>query len=514
MNLPSLLYAALSEPTVEPCDPPTYFYDLQLDRILREILSGHEQYALEPLFYAPLTDVDAIYYRQAIMKDVENVSVHELFRRLSDNFSTVQGHLEQATNSSYPLEHDRLILDAAHLYSTTLRHAVEQLRILSPVSNGLIQLRIALAQYLSSDEFITLEQDAASLLASIDALDFRIIIGSGSINVREGGHENDLAGAVERTFQRFCPTTYPEHSSQSPSYVSLNHIEAKVVENIARLYPQPFFRLKCFADRHRSFLPTSVLRLTRELHYYLACTDFARRLSSAGLPTCFPTVSASHTPIAVKEGYDTALACQAMHEPFAIVRNDWFLSGEERMFVVSGPNQGGKTTFARTFGQVHFLAALGGRVAGAEARTFLFDAIFTHFEREELPGSSRGKLEDDLIRIHDILGKATSRSVIILNELFASTTAKDAALLGTRILTRILDLDAIGVCVTFIDELSTLSNKTVSVVSLVDPAHSNKRTLRLARKPADGLAYALALAQTYELTYDLLSARLAARSTS
>uniref|UniRef100_E6Q386 Putative Mismatch repair ATPase (MutS family) n=1 Tax=mine drainage metagenome TaxID=410659 RepID=E6Q386_9ZZZZ len=514
MNLPSLLYPALSEPTVEPRDPPTCFYDLQLDRILHELLSGHEQYGLEPLFYSPLTDVDAIYYRQAIMQDVENVSLHELFCRLSDNFSTVQGHLEKANNSSYPLEHDRLILDAAHLYCTTLRHAAEQLHVFSPASNGLIRLRTALAQYFSSDDFITLEQDSASLLTSIETLDFRIIIGSGSINVREGGHESDLARAVERTFQRFLPTTSPERASRSASYVSLNHIEATIVDNIARLYPQPFFSLKCFADRHHSFFPTSVLRLNRELHFYLACTDFARRLSSAGLPTCFPTVTASHTHIAVKEGYDAALACQAMHEPYAIVRNDWFLSGKERMFVVSGPNQGGKTTFARTFGQVHFLAALGCRVAGVEAFTFLFDTIYTHFEREELPGSSRGKLEDDLIRIHDILGKATSRSVIILNELFASTTADDAALLGTRILRAILDLDAIGVCVTFIDELSTLSDKTVSVVSLVDPTHSNRRTFRLVRKPADGLAYALALAQTYELTYDLLSARLAGRSTS
>jgi len=511
MNLPSLLYPALAERTAEPSDPPGHFYDLQLDRIVREILSGHEQYALAPLFYKPLTGVDAIYYRQAIMKDMETEPIYQLFRRFSNQFITIQKHLTASTASSYPLERERLILDAAQLYGATLHDVVHGLHTLSPLSDGLKQLHMAIAEYLISDDFITFEQESGSLLAAIETLDFRIIIGSGSFNVREGERESDLANSVERVFQRFRPTTRSEHSIQSPSPAPLNHVEAKVVEYVARLYPEPFLQLKYFAERHDGFLQHSVLQLIREIHFYLACTDFARRLSNLGLPTCFPTVSTSHTPIAASAAYDAALACQAIHEPFAIVRNDWFLSGNERMFVVSGPNQGGKTTFARTFGQMHYLATLGCRVAGGEARTFLFDAIYTHFEREEMPGSSRGKLEDDLIRMHDILERATSRSIIILNELFASTTSHDSALLGTRILQKLLDLDALGVCVTFIDELSTLSDKTVSFVSLVDPANSNQRTFRLVRKPADGLAYALALAQTYELTYDLLTARLSAR---
>jgi len=112
------------------------------------------------------------------------------------------------------------------------------------------------------------------------------------------------------------------------------------------------------------------------------------------------------------------------------------------------------------------------------------------------------------MRIRAILRKATPQSILIVNECFNSTTLSDAVFLARKIIDRVAELDLLCVCVTFLDELATSSEKTVSMVSTVVPDNPVLRTYKVVRKPADGRSYAISIAEKYGLTYERVKARI------
>ena len=318
----------------------------------------------------------------------------------------------------------------------------------------------------------------------------------------------DYSAEVEATFAKFKREQVREYKAKAARSAHMDHVEAQVLEGVARIYPEVFGRLEEHPARHSGYLDPTIARFDREVQFYLAYLEHIARLQAAGLPFCIPRLSARSGEIHATDAFDLALAGKVVPES-VVVCNDFHLTDPERILVVTGPNQGGKTTYARTFGQLHHLAGLGYPVPARDAQLFLPDHVFTHFERNESVATLRGKLEDELVRIHEILEQATAESIVIMNESFTSTTLNDALLLGTEVMRQLIELGSVAVCVTFVDELASLGSATVSMVATVVPDDPAVRTYRIERTPADGLAYAWAIAEKYGLTYERLRERIA-----
>jgi DNA mismatch repair protein MutS len=329
------------------------------------------------------------------------------------------------------------------------------------------------------------------------------------VDVSRYSGEPDYSAEIEKTFERFQQGAAKDYLVRYRTWPGMNHVGAQILDLVARLFSDEFAALAGFCQRHRQFLDPVIGQADRELQFYLAYLDYIRPMRSAGLSFCYPELTAGSKGICARGTFDLALAAKLTAGGKPVVTNEIRLAGPERVIVVSGPNQGGKTTFARTFGQLHHLAMTGCPVPGDAARLSVYDQIFTHFEREEDIADLTGKLEQDLLRIQQALQAATPDSIVIMNEIFASTTVSDAYFLGRKVLAKVMELDLLCVYVTFIDELASLGPSVVSMASTIAPGTPAERTYKVVRKPADGLAYALAIAGQHGVTYDQLKGRLA-----
>ncbi len=505
----SVLFGAHDAPAeIDLTPPPAYFGDLNLDQVETTLVSGRAEYHLEGFFRTPLHDVDTVRLRHEVFEDLERDAVRSTVTDFTTAMEEVRRRLTRAARRFHHHEKARWFLDAACYYAEAMARLIADLDDAHPDSRALRGLLTYAVGYSASDRFVRMREEAARVHASLDGIRYDVWLHGARVTVGPYDEERNYSLAVARTFARFQQHPVDPTTEHDWSGGDLDPVEARILDQVAKVFPDAFKDLDAFCRTFAEFRDPVIRAFDREIRFYLAYLDLTEPLRRAGLAFSLPEVSTTDKTENATDTFDLALAARQVGDRKPLVTNDIRLDGPERVLVVTGPNNGGKTTTARTVGQLHHLAALGVPVPGRSTRLFLCDAIYTHFERREDPTALAGKLQEELQRFADDFARATGSSLVVMNEMFSSTTVQDALFLSRAMLRRVRDLDALGVCVTFLDELATYDAATVSMVSSVDPDDPARRTFKVVRRNADGRAYARAVAEKYGLTYRQLSGRV------
>jgi DNA mismatch repair protein MutS len=506
----SLLSDGAAGPVIsaEP-EKPGYASDLNLDQIVEAVAAGRVQHDLiAGLLYHRVADPDVIGFRHEVFRDLDDPGLLEAAGRFCEQMRQVRVHLSQLPKMDSDRYREGWFLDAAAIYCDAVRTLSAEVTAHPVSSRGLLGFRDYLDGYLASAAFAQLAADTAARKDDLARITYKVRIDGPRVEVSRYDGEPDYSAEIDSTFSRFRQGEVKDYRVRYRTEPGTTYVGARILDLLARLFSDEFSALADYCRRYADFIDAAISQFDQELQFYLAYIAYITPLRKAGLGFCYPQITEGSKEIFARDTFDLALAAKLTAEGGRVVTNDFHLDNPERVIVVSGPNQGGKTTFARAFGQLHHLAAVGCPVPGSAARLFLCDRMFTHFEREEDLADLTGKLEDDLIRIRSALLAATPRSMVIMNEIFTSTTVSDARFLGEKVMAKVIELDLLCVYVTFVDELATLGPSVVSMASTVVPGNPAERTFKVVRKPADGLAYALAIADKHRLTYEQLKGRL------
>jgi len=495
-----------AEPDIDTA--PDCFTDLHLDEIVAAVTTGDVNEHLHKFFCAPLHEISTVDYRHQVFHDLQRDQTREPIRRFVDSIRTTRREVGRAAKLWHPLQQQGWLAHAVGSYCRAITQLCADLTGVQLGSQGLQSFFDHVVDYTDSETFRKLTADTAALHAQLHGVRYTVHIQGLRVHVEKFKEQSDYSVGVVETFDRFATEVRHDYHAPFKNYPDMNHVEEQILECVAKLYPDEFTLLDAYCKHNQHFIEPMIGRFEREVRFYLAYLEFVRHFRAAGLSFTYPDVSAEPGVLSVEDGFDLALAIKSIADDKPIVSNDFRLSGVERIFVVTGPNQGGKTTFARTIGQCAYLASLGCPIPASRANVTLPDHIYTHFERQETLATLHGKLDDELVRIHNILCSATAASIIVMNESFSSTTVKDALLIGTEVLERVIKLNCVAVYVSFLDELANLSPACVSMVGEVAPDDPTQRTFTFTRRPADGLAYAAALADKYGLNHDALRRRV------
>ena len=484
----------------EDIDMPMFFYDLNLDLIVQDIMEEQKLYDLRRYYYYKGDEKD-IAYRLEVMKDLQQGSVLQSIVVFSISLRKAKEYFNNIAETDNIIQKQKWKLDSAGIYIEGVMELQKNMELYRYAFNsqGLTSFRDWLDTYIISEEFSRLKYDTEQIMKQFNEMRFHIRIKRDRVIINQGYLEEDYCKQLQDTFKE--QSTEKHFYQQNPfGSIILSGLEEAVLDILKKPYAQTFQELKVYDSKYSKFFNPTLSEFDQESQFYIAFCLYRDKMKDMNFHFCFPEISEKEE-LRITDGYDLALAKKNAMLKKEVVYNDCYFEPKEQFFVITGPNQGGKTTFARALGQILYFQSVGLMVPCREAHLPNFDGIYTHFASEEAMDTGAGKLKEELIRLKAMMRVATKRSFIIINEIFTSATTYDAHIMGKRVIDYFMDQGCHGIYVTHIYELTKDDDRVVSLVASLLSQDSHIRTFKMERRPADGRSYANTIVEKHRMTY-------------
>jgi DNA mismatch repair ATPase MutS len=219
--------------------------------------------------------------------------------------------------------------------------------------------------------------------------------------------------------------------------------------------------------------------LQTELAFYVGCLNLEERLVRKGEALCFPVpVAPAERALSFKGLYDISLSLVTDRH---VVGNK-IDADAKQLIIVTGANQGGKSTFLRSVGLAQLMMQSGMFVAAESFQASLSNGAFTHFNREEDAAMESGKLDEELSRMSEIADWITPGSLMLFNESFASTNEREGSEIAGQIVNALLERDIKVLFVTHMFEFTRRfyeTERTDTLFLQAEREDSGRRTFKL-----------------------------------
>ena len=407
--------------------------DLELEMVLRA-MSGEDEFLLKVARQALLSslqnDVDTVLYRQAILTD--SLKAPAVVRQLYALAVEITEAKRKHYFGVFARSPGGILYESIELLKVLLG-MLRRLRAIADTSGGGFESQgysnfFRMLQTELTDEYL------ASIETHLRELKFR----DGMLVSVELGHGNEGTNYVLRRPQGKGPSWFDRLLGRGPpghtfhiadrdeaGHRAVSDLRDRSINAVANALAQSADHVGTFFDLLRA-----------ELAFYVGCLNLHEKLVSIGAGMALPQpVAIGSRAFRFTGLYDVSLALSMKRAPIA---NSLSADGKT-LVIITGANQGGKSTFLRAAGLAQLMMQCGMYV-GADAFTAeICSDLFTHYKREEDATMRSGKFEQELRRMNEIADGIRPNSIVLFNESFASTNEREGSEIARQVVCALLE---------------------------------------------------------------------------